>query len=130
MWWKNITLDRLWEKKKADGVIDTHWISIIDQNLQTIEIVAIHCHKMLFKPIMISDNTQTKYCKLTAKHTINQHDKCCQQLSVWLLKGVFNSMNILHIERTTVTVIFWRTSVNYGLQRWLVLYRGQGFHIS
>lgn len=36
----------------------------------------------------------------------------------------------VHTKGTTVTVIFWRTSVNYGLQRWLVLYRGQGFHIS
>lgn len=79
---KKYNFGQTMREKKADGVIDTHCISIIDQNLQTIEIVAIHCHKMLFKPIMISDNTQTKYCKLTAKHTINQHDKCCQQLSV------------------------------------------------
>lgn len=96
---KKYNFGQTMREKKADGVIDTHWISIIDQNLQTIETVAIHCHKMLFKPIMISDNTQTKYCKLTAKHTINQHDKCCQQLSVWLLKGVFNSMNMLYIQR-------------------------------
>lgn len=53
---KKYNFGQTMREKKADGVIDTHWTSIIDQNLQTIEIVAIH--KMLFKPIMISDNTQ------------------------------------------------------------------------